>query len=79
MNLWKLLVVMCIAVLPFALVAVGQAQQSTCWDLRPVQEEDTEDVDIAALDLHQHQDYSGNVDATRRRREASDEAENIAR
>jgi len=69
---------MCIAVLPFALVAVGQAMQSTCWDLRPVQE-DTENVDIAALNLHQHHDYSGNIDAARRRREASDEAENIAR
>jgi len=36
MKLWKtLLIAVSVAILPFALVGVGQAQQLTCWGLRP--------------------------------------------
>ena len=36
MRLWKtLLVAISVAILPLALVGVGQAQQMTCWGLRP--------------------------------------------
>jgi hypothetical protein len=36
MKLWKtLLIAISVAILPFALVGVGQAQQLTCWGLRP--------------------------------------------
>jgi hypothetical protein len=38
MKLWKtLLIAISVAILPFALVGVGQAQQMTCWGLRPAQ------------------------------------------
>jgi hypothetical protein len=37
-KFWKVfLIVMSAAVLPFALVAVGQAQQMTCWCIKPAQ------------------------------------------
>jgi hypothetical protein len=76
MKLWKfLLVAMSVAVLPFALVAVGQAQQLTCWGLRPARIGDTEKTDNPVLGLHQREDSSGNADAWQRK-EASDEAEN---
>jgi hypothetical protein len=77
MKLWKLLLVaMSVATLPFALVAVGQAQQLTCWGLRPTQIGDTEEPDIRLLGLHQREASSGNADAAWKRKEASDEAEN---
>jgi hypothetical protein len=45
MKLWKtLLIAISVAILPFALVGVGQAQQLTCWGLRP--------------NLTEHADYS---------------------
>ena len=77
MKLWKLLLVaMSVATLPFALVAVGQAQQLTCWGLRPTRIEYTEETDNPALGLHQREDSSGNADAAWQRTEALDEAEN---
>ena len=34
MKLWKILLIgISVAILPFALVGVGQAQQMTCWDI----------------------------------------------
>jgi hypothetical protein len=33
-KFWKILAVLSLAVLPFSLVAVGQAQQMTCWDIK---------------------------------------------
>jgi len=40
MKLWSLfLIVVSVAVLPFALVAVGQPQQMTCWCIKPSQTE----------------------------------------
>jgi len=77
MKLWKLLLVaMSVATLPFALVAVGQAQQLTCWGLRPTRIGDTEETDNQLLGLHQREDSSANADAAWQRKEASDEAEN---
>lgn len=77
MKLWKLLLVaLSVATLPFALVAVGQAQQLTCWGLRPNRIGDTDDPDNSVLGLHQREDSSGNADAAWERREALDEAEN---
>jgi hypothetical protein len=77
MKLWKLLLVaMSVATLPFALVAVGQAQQLTCWGLRPTRIEDTEETDNPVLGLHQREDSSGNADAAWQRSEDLDEAEN---
>ena len=58
MKLWKLiLLIMRVAVLPFALVAVGQAQQLTCWGLRSRVEE-TEETDNPVPALRQRQDSS---------------------
>jgi hypothetical protein len=38
MKLWNLLlIVVSAAVLPFSLVAIGQAQQMTCWCIKPSQ------------------------------------------
>jgi hypothetical protein len=77
MKLWKLLLVaMSVATLPFALVAVGQAQQLTCWGLRPTRIGDAEEADNPVLGLHQPEDSSGNADAAWQRKETSDEAEN---
>ncbi len=77
MKLWKLLLVaMSVATLPFALVAVGQAQQLTCWGLRSTLIEDTEDTDNPIFGLHQREDFSDSADATWQHQEASDEAEN---
>ena len=77
MKLRKLLLVaMSVTTLPFALVAVGQAQQLTCWGLRPTRIEDTDDRDNPVFDLHQREDSSGNTDAAWQRKEASDETEN---
>lgn len=77
MKLWKLLLVaMSVATLPFALVAVGQAQQLTCWGLRPTRIGDTEDTDNPVLGLHQREDSSGNADAAWGRKEALDKTEN---
>jgi len=77
MKLWKfLLVAMSVAVLPFALVAVGQAQQLTCWGLRPTRIGDTEGTDNPVLGLHQSEDSSDNAYAAWQRKKASDEAEN---
>lgn len=77
MKLWKLLLVaMSVATLPFALVAVGQAQQLTCWGLRPTQIEDTEETDNPVLCLHQYEDSSDKTDAAWQRKDALDEAEN---
>jgi hypothetical protein len=40
MKSWNLLlIIVSVAVLPFALVGVGQAQQMTCWYLKPSQTE----------------------------------------
>jgi hypothetical protein len=37
-KLWRIfLIVFSVAVLPFALVAVGQAQQMTCWCIKSIQ------------------------------------------
>jgi hypothetical protein len=77
MKLWKLLLVaMSVATLPFALVAVGQAQQLTCWGLRPTRIGDTEETDNPDFGLHQREDSSGNADVARQSKEGSDEAEN---
>lgn len=77
MKLWKLLLVaLSVATLPFALVAVGQAQQLTCWGLRPTRIGDTEDTGNPVLGLHQREDSSGNADVAWEREEALDEAEN---
>lgn len=46
MRLWKvLLVLLSVAILPFALVGVGQAQQMNCWGLAPRQVERKEKSD----------------------------------
>jgi len=58
MKLWKLLlVVMSVAVLPSALVAVGQAQQLTCWGLRP-RIEGAEETDALVPDLDRREGSS---------------------
>jgi hypothetical protein len=76
MKLWKLLLVaMSVATLPFALVAVGQAQQLTCWGLRPTRIEDTAKTDSPVFGLHHREDSSGKTDAAWQRREALDETE----
>jgi hypothetical protein len=78
MKLWKaLLVALSVAVLPFALVAVGQAQQLTCWGLGTARNEYTEETDNSVICLNQHEGSSSNTDAPWQRREASDEAENV--
>ncbi len=42
MKLWQaFLIVMTASILPFALVGVGQAQQMTCWGLKPSQSRET--------------------------------------
>jgi hypothetical protein len=77
MKLWELLlVVMSVATLPFALVAVGPAQQLTCWGLRPTRIGDTEEMDNPVVGLNQREDSSGNTDVAWQRKEGSDEAEN---
>lgn len=77
MKLWKLfLVAMSVATLPFALVAVGQAQQLTCWGLRPTRIGDTEETDNPVPDLYQREDSSDKTDAAWQRKEALDETEN---
>jgi len=77
MKLWKLLLItMSAATLPFALVAVGQAQQLTCWGLRPTLIEDTEDANSPVFGLHQREDSSDRANADWRRKEVSDESEN---
>lgn len=77
MKLWKLLLVaMSVATLPFALVAVGQAQELTCWGLRPTRIGDTEETGNPVLGLHQREYSSSNADAVWQRKEALDEAEN---
>jgi len=77
MKLWKLLLVaLSVATLPFALVAVGQAQQLTCWGLRPTQIGDTENMSSPVPGSHQREDSSCNADAAWEREEALDEAEN---
>jgi hypothetical protein len=77
MKLWKLLLVaMSVATLPFALVAVGQAQQLTCWGLRPTLIENTEDTDNSVLCLHQREDSSDSTNAAWQRKGALSEAEN---
>jgi hypothetical protein len=46
MKPWKaFLIVISVAILPFALVGVGQAQQMTCWYLKPSQTERDEHID----------------------------------
>jgi hypothetical protein len=43
MKLWKIfLITISVAILPFALVGVGQAQEMNCWGLTPRQTEITE-------------------------------------
>jgi hypothetical protein len=43
MKLWKVfLIAISVAILPFALVGVGQAQQMNCWGLAPCQTEKAE-------------------------------------
>ena len=55
MKLWKVfLIAISAAILPFALVGVGQAQQMTCWGLRPSQTEDKHQVKYPAK--HSRQD-----------------------
>ena len=45
MKLWKAFVIaVSVAILPFALVGVGQAQQMTCWGLAPSQTKVSEHV-----------------------------------
>lgn len=45
MKLWKTtFVLLTVAVLPFALVAVGDAQQLTCWYLKPAENETLEPI-----------------------------------
>jgi hypothetical protein len=46
MKSWKaFLILLSVAILPFALVGVGQAQQMTCWCLKPSQTERNEHID----------------------------------
>ncbi|HVP15964.1 MAG TPA: hypothetical protein VMT42_01185 [candidate division Zixibacteria bacterium] len=48
MKLWKTLIIaVSVVILPFALVGVGQAQQMTCWGLRPNLTERTEHTDYS--------------------------------
>ena len=76
MKLWKLLLVaMSIATLPFALVAVGQAQQLNCWGLRPTRIGYTEETDDPVPSLQQLEDPVGNADATWQHKEDEEEAE----
>jgi len=43
MKSWKIfLIAISVAILPFALVGVGQAQEMNCWGLAPCQSETTE-------------------------------------
>ena len=47
MKLWKtILIAISVAILPFALVSVGQAQQLNCWGLRPNLTQKTENTDF---------------------------------
>jgi len=49
MKLWKVfLIVMSAAILPLALVGVGQAQQMTCWCLKPSQTEGKKPINYSA-------------------------------
>lgn len=38
-KFWKILIILSAAVLPFSLIAVGQAQQMTCWCIESGQTE----------------------------------------
>jgi len=77
MKSWKLLLIaISIALLPFALVAVGQAQQLTCWGLRPAQIKNIEGMDNPVLDSRQPEGSSGSVDTTWQHEETSDKVEN---
>jgi hypothetical protein len=77
MKFWKsLLVALSVATLPFALVAVGQAQQLTCWGLRPTQIGDTEEPDNPIFGFHQGEDSSDEADAAWQSKKALDEVEN---
>jgi hypothetical protein len=72
MKLWKtLLIVASVAILPFALVGVGQAQQLTCWGLRPNLPEKTEFTNYS--EQHSPQEHE---DVTERTSETDDYTEN---
>lgn len=77
MKLWRLLLVaISVSTLPFALVAVGQAQQLTCWGLNPTRIGDTEETDNPIFGFHQREDSLDSADAAWQRKEAIDEVVN---
>jgi hypothetical protein len=66
MKLWKtLLIAISVAVLPFALIGVGQAQQLTCWGLRPNLTERTEYTSYSEQhSIQKHEDITDRTSET---------------
>ena len=77
MKLWKtLLIAISVAILPFALVGVGQVQQMTCWGLRPNLTERTEDTNFEQLSLQKHEDKPERTSDMVHRAENENDTEN---
>jgi hypothetical protein len=80
MKPWKafLIVVMSVAILPFALIGVGQAQQMTCWCLKPTQTERKEHVDcFKQRSAQEGEDVVGRAKCTCHDREDAKDGENM--
>ncbi|MGD0977918.1 MAG: hypothetical protein ABR962_02125 [Candidatus Bathyarchaeia archaeon] len=62
MKLWKVfLIAISVAILPFALVGVGQAQQMNCWGLTPCQTEKAENANHSGKGSPQKREILRNV------------------
>jgi hypothetical protein len=62
MKLWKVfLIAISVAILPFALVGVGQAQQMNCWGLTPCQTEKAENSNHSGKRSPQKREILRNV------------------
>jgi hypothetical protein len=79
MKLWKtILIAISVAILPLALVGVGQAQQLTCWGLRPNLTERTKHTDFPEqLSSQEREDAPERKSGTVHHAEDENDAENI--
>jgi hypothetical protein len=79
MKLWKnILIAISVAILPLALVGVGQAQQLTCWGLRPNLTERTDHTDFPEqLPSQESEDTPKRKSDTVHYAEDENDAENI--
>ncbi|MGD0159832.1 MAG: hypothetical protein ABSB89_05995 [Candidatus Bathyarchaeia archaeon] len=79
MKLWKtILIAISVAILPLALVGVGQAQQLNCWGLRPNLTERSENADFPEQLLSQESEDDPELKSdTGHHAEDENDAENI--